>query len=171
MSKPKNFPEELLDYAQCYLYSGLTLSHQFSRKPPYTTILNHSKGYLLCSHFLMAHGIELYLKFLIKLLGHKPPSNTHRLGELIKKVNQLLKQEYKKGIFNKEEMKLVRYLDRYEKFRYPLDKNWNMIPDMFHESKSWTKIKSEKFNKKFERVIRKLNDTGYRISKTINRWK
>lgn len=165
MPKPKNFPEELLDYAQCYLYSGLTLTHQFSQKPPYKTTLNHSRGYLLCSHFLMAHGIELYLKLLIKLLGHKPPSNTHRLSELIKKVNQLLKQEYKKEIFNKEEMKLVRYLDRYEKFRYPTDKKWNVIPDIFNEANSWTEIKSNKFNKKFEKIIYKLNDYGYRINR------
>lgn len=165
MPKPKKFPDELLDYAQCYLYSGLTLAYQFSQKPPYKTILNHNKGYLLCSHFLFAHGVELYLKFIIKLLGQIPPSNTHSLNKLVKKVNQLLKQKYKKGIFNKEEMKLVRYLDRYEKFRYPTDKNWNVITDMFNEAKSWTEIKSNRFNKKFEKIIQKLNDYGYRITK------
>lgn len=169
MPKPTNFPEEILDYAQCYLYSGLMLAHQFEVKPPYKTIQNHSNGYLLCSHFLMAHGLELYLKFFIKLFGKIPPADTHNLSILIVRVNNLLRQEYRKNIFNISEMKLIAYLDRYEKFRYPTDKNWNVIPGIFDEAKKWTDSKSKKFNRKFEGIIEKLNSWGYMITRKINK--
>lgn len=169
MSKPKDFPEEILDYAQCYLYSGLTLAHQFQIKPLYKTINDHGRGYILCAHFLMAHGIELYLKFLIKLFGCNPPSNTHNLDNLTIWVNRLLRQKYERNIFNVDEMKLIRYLNRYEKFRYPADKNWNVIPEMFDEAEKWTLIKSKKFNKKFEGIIKKLNNWSYAITRKINK--
>ncbi|MEK7584844.1 MAG: hypothetical protein AAB490_06395 [Patescibacteria group bacterium] len=165
MSKPQNFPEEILDFAHCYLYSGLTLAHQFSQKPPFKTLINLSKGYLLCSHFLTAHGIELYLKFLIKLLGGSPPSNTHNLRDLNIIVDGLLKTAgYSQGLFNKRERALITYLDRYEKFRYPTDKNWNVVNDMFNESKKWTVSKAKKFNEEFKKMIEKLNDWGYKIT-------
>ena len=164
MVGPINFSEEILDFAQCYLYSGLTLSRQFSIKAPYKTITNNSKGYLLCSHFLIAHGIELYLKFLIKFLGATPRSDTHNLKILIKNINTLLlKSGYKRELFNKKEIILINSLDRYEKFRYPTDKHWNVIQEIFNESKNWTENKAKNLTKKFEKIIKKLNSCGYKI--------
>jgi hypothetical protein len=161
--------EEILDFAQCYLYSGLTLSYQFKNNPPYQTILDHSKGYILCSHFLMAHGIELYLKFIIKTLKGNPSSNTHNLSNLNKTINSMLANYgYKRNLFNKKELELINYLDRYEKFRYPVDKKWNLVTDIFNESEKWNEKNVKKFNITFEKIIIKLNDWGYKINKKLN---
>lgn len=165
MHKPK-VSEEILDYAQCYLYSGRTLAHQFSIKPPYKTVKNLGGGYILCAHFLMAHGIELYLKFLIKLFGDIPPSDTHNLTSLTKKIDVLLQKDgYRRNTFNIIEMKMITYLDRYEIFRYPTDKNWKTIPDMFNEAETWTTRKSRSLDKQFKGISEKLNTLGYMIQK------
>lgn len=72
---------------------------------------------------------------------------------------------YKSKLFNKKEIKLINYLDQYEKFRYPADQNWKVVPDIFNESKKWTVNKAKKLSKEFEAMKSKLNNWGYKITK------
>ncbi len=164
MPKPKNFPEEMLDFAQSYLASAISLLSNYEKDFPFTSINNYKKSFVLSSHFLMAHGVELYLKFLIKWLGGIPSTADHNLINLLSESNKLWTTHFKRKIFNKTEEKEINKLNKNIIFRYPVDKQLNVIPDMFNKASKWNKQKVQKLIKKWNKIREKLNDCGYRFT-------
>ena len=157
--------DEQLDFAQSYIASAMQLAYQFFNraKPPFRTFKDYKKSYFLGAHFLMTHGIELYLKFFIASLGGTPSSKGHDLNKLISEVEKLSKEYYKRNIFNKQQKKFIGYINRNMEFRYPTDKHWKVKPEIFNEADNWTERKVNNFIKKCNDIRKKLNDWGYKI--------
>lgn len=168
LSKPEEW-EAFLDFAQSYIASAIALINCFGLKPSFKTFKNYDKAYVLSAHFLMAHGVELYLKFLIYLLGGGTPEQTHVLKNIISELDPLYGKFYKRSILSEKLMKEIDILDKYEQFRYTFDRNWKYIPDIVdQESKKWTGKYASSRTKKWIEIKDRLNDTGYHLSKKMN---
>ncbi len=163
---PKKLPDDLLSYCHSYFGSALTLISQVGTKAKFITGLKLDKGYILAAHFLMAHGTELYLKLCIELLGGKVPTdkNGHNLKKLLTILSPLCKKHYKHPPFNKKLSTFIDYLNRNTKFRYPRDKQWNHIPDIFKEAEKWSAKKAGKFFNNWNELRDRFNDLGYKIA-------
>lgn len=158
--------EEVLDFAQSYMASAIKLAHTYKQPFPYKTITDFHKSNILCAHFLMAHGIELYLKFLILLMGKKPKTDaaSHKFSNLMTEIKPLLYQYYKEDLFTKKQLSFINYLDKSMKFRYPTDGQWTVIPDIFTEADTWNKEKIKKFKNNCHEIQKRLNDLGYKLN-------
>lgn len=152
MPKPKNFPEEWLDFAQAYIASAISLISNYGKDFPFDSLNNYKRSFVLSSYFLMCHGVELYLKFFIKFLGGIPPTNQHKLSKLLVEVNKLWSSYYKKPIFNLKELEIIDNLDRNFIFRYPFDKQLNLRLDMFKEAVDWNHDKATKLMNNFHQI-------------------
>lgn len=148
--KKHEFPFALFDYAKDYLYSADVLINQFEVDSLTGEPEGSNRSFMLCSHFLAAHSIELSLKSFISALGDVPPSNTHSLGKLKLALDRCLKNHcgWSASIFDELATDFLKHLDRYETFRYPTDKNWNLIPGIEKEAMSWTYEDAQAFRKK-----------------------
>lgn len=159
--------DDLLDFAQSYIGCAIVMINRYGQKPEFKTFKKYDRAYVLSAHLLMAHGVELYLKFLILLLRCEP-KQTHALKCLMSDLKSLYCEFSERPIIEEGLEEEVNTLDKYDKFRYPLDHNWKRIPDIIdEESKKWTNEYARSSAGKWTQIMEQLNATGYRLSERI----